>query len=328
MGDLIGEIIDRYNIRVKNFDNHMEGSVLLSDEDERYLVRETGLPAERILFMHHAKEHLASNGFDFTDRFACTVEEEPFFVYRGKIYTVSRMCEGRECDFLELQDVISAVGLLAKLHLASKGFELPFQSTERSQLGKLPDLYRKRAKELSKLKNYALRGKGEFDHIFLENVDFYSNLGNEAARKLETSAYNDLCEDTARQRTFCHHDYCHRNVICGKDRMYVKGFDYCCAEIWVKDIADLLRRHLRNCSWPIDNAKIILEAYASVRTPADEELEVLKIMLSFPYKFWSVANKFYNSKRCWAEKTFVPKIKDIVGDKSNYVKFLNSLGEL
>ena len=328
MGDIIVEIADRFGLGVKGMESRMEGNLVLTADGRKYIIMECRLAPARMMFIHGTREHLAGNGFGLTDRFLCTKEGEPFFMFKGKTFTMSVAYDGRECDFLELDDVKTAAENLARLHIASAGYEAPVQSDGNSRLGKMPELYKKRMRELSKLKNYALRGKGEFDHIFLENVEFYGNLGNEAATRLEKGSYSSLADKTSKAKSFCHHDYCHRNVICGKQGVFVKGFDYCCREIRVKDVVDMLRRHLKNCSWSLENTKQILDSYCSVSPLEKDELEVLKVMLSFPYKFWSVSNKFYNSKRCWAEKTFVPKISEIVEDKNCYVSFLEGLEQL
>ncbi|MPN16169.1 Spore coat protein I [bioreactor metagenome] len=68
------------------------------------------------------------------------------------IYTLSQWIEGRECDFYNEEDLKIAAQCLAKLHIASKGYEPPENSKLKSDLGRWPHLMEKRIKSFDKMK--------------------------------------------------------------------------------------------------------------------------------------------------------------------------------
>jgi MinD superfamily P-loop ATPase len=85
---------------------------------------------------------------------------------------------------------------------------------------------------------------------------------------------------------------------------------------------------MRKCYWDINEAKVIIDAYKSVESISEEEFIVMKIMLQFPQKFWRVVNKYYNSRRCWRDKTFEKKLLEVIDEIEYHKKFLDNYNSL
>ena len=51
-------------------------------------------------------------------------------------------------------------------------------------------------------------------------------------------------------------------------------------------------------------------------------------MLLFPQKFWRVINRYYNSKRCWAQKNFTSALKEVINEKEAHIQFINNFDKL
>lgn len=53
-----------------------------------------------------------------------------------------------------------------------------------------------------------------------------------------------------------------------------------------------------------------------------DEFLVMKYILQFPQKFWRVANRFYNSRRSWSEKSFVSRLQEVVDEIEYHKQFI------
>lgn len=85
---------------------------------------------------------------------------------------------------------------------------------------------------------------------------------------------------------------------------------------------------MRKCNWDISKVEVILDKYCSVEPITREELEVMKLILQFPQKFWRVANKFYNSRRSWSERSFMGKLQEVVDEMEDHRRFLADFEKL
>ena len=50
-------------------------------------------------------------------------------------------------------------------------------------------------------------------------------------------------------------------------------------------------------------------------------------MLQFPQKFWRVINRYYNSKRHWAQN-FTIMLEDVIKEKDAHVDFMDKFDTL
>ena len=54
----------------------------------------------------------------------------------------------------------------------------------------------------------------------------------------------------------------------------------------------------------------------------------MKSMLQFPQKFWRVINRYYNSKRCWAQKNFTQMLEEVISEKESHMQFMEEFDKL
>ena len=50
---------------------------------------------------------------------------------------------------------------------------------------------------------------------------------------------------------------------------------------------------------------------------------MLLFLLQFPQRYWRLANRYYYNEVNWGQNTFYNKLKGIVDEKDDYLKFLN-----
>ena len=317
------EIAVNYGLEVKNIVPCKDTYMVHTDKGRKILKKMMFSP-ERILFIHGAKEHLVNKGFANVDRYMATLKGEPCFPFDNANYVLYDLLEGRECNFDNDTEVCKAAVLLAAMHSASRGYRALEGSKIQDELGMLPVYFNKRLEDIKKLKKIAKKGKSRFDHMLLENADYFIGLGEQAAAELEKSNYTSLVNEARADGVFCHHDFTHHNIICSEDALSVINFDYCCLELKIYDLANLIRRKMRKCNWDMDKAVLILDGYNSVEQLSRDETAVMKLILQFPQKFWRVVNRYYNSRRSWSERSFIVKLQEVIDEVDGHRKFIDS----
>ena len=321
MQDIGKEIADKYNLDIKNIFPYKDSYILNTNMGKRVMKRST-LSPERIMFIHGVKEYLFQNNFKNTDRYICNIDGNPFITINGSIHTLSEIIEGNECNFDNKADILKATELLANFHKASRGYKPAGNCVIRDDLGKLPIYFSKRLDELKKLKKVARKGKTKFDYLFLEHIDYFYNLGENALQLIESSEYYKLSENTRNIGMLCHHDFAHHNIICAENKVSLINFDYCCFELKVYDIANFLRRKMRKCDWEVKEAQVIISKYNSIETISKEDFMVLQIIMQFPQKFWRVVNKYYNSRHSWSEKSYIARLQEVIDEIPFHKNFI------
>ena len=321
MRDLQKEISQEYDFTVKNIIPFKDFFIIDSSTGKRVL-RKLNYSQERILFIHGAKEHLFKNNFCNIDRFLCNKDGLPYIDINGIYYVITDFIQGRECDFDKRDDVIKASIALAQMHSCSRGYIPPEKSLVKDDLGKLPTQFLKRLEEIKRVKKLAQKERGNLDYLILQYIDYFYDLGEDAINLIKKSKYDELVEKTREEKLFCHHDYTHSNIIISENKTSVINFSLCSFELKIYDIANLLRRKMRKCYWDINEAKVIIDAYRTVEPISEDEFFVMKIMLQFPQKFWRVVNRYYNSRRCWRDRTFERKFQEVIDEIKYHKKFI------
>lgn len=316
------EIAANYGFEARSMAPCKEANILYTDKG-RKIVKKLMLSPERIMFIHGAKEHLISKGFVNVDRYLTTSKGDPYLSYDNANYVLYDFIEGRECNFDNDIEVRKAAILLAAMHSASRGYKPSEGVKIQDDLGKTPGYFSKRLEDIKKLKKHANKGKSRFDHLFLEYADYFIGLGEQAVSELEKSNYDALVEKARVEGIFCHHDLNHHNLILSEDLLSVVNFDYCCFELKIYDLANLIRRKMRKCSWDADKAKQIIEGYTKIEQLSKDEFKVMKLILQFPQKFWRVVNKYYNSRRSWSEKSYVVKLQEVIDEIAGHRIFID-----
>lgn len=322
--ELILAIQANYGLHSYEAHPHRDGFIFTKGSDKKF-VRRSRLSADRIMFNHMVKEHLAKSGFPYTDRYIVNNDGLPYAIYDGFSYTMVNKIDGKECSFDNNTDLARAALALAAMHEASTGGEYPKNFTfAKRELGLMPVIFRHRINELKRFKRVARKGKSKFDYIYLQEADYFIEEGEKILEDLNNSAYMTLVSKAANDNTICHRDFTQHNIILSGSNDYIIGFDNCSIEVKEYDIANFLRRKMRKCDWDLTIAKNMLDNYRSICKIKEEEFDVLKIIIGFPQKLWRIANKFYNSKRSWSEKGCLEKINEVINESVPLKNFLNS----
>jgi CotS family spore coat protein len=309
----------------------MKGVYLLKTSKGNKCLKKINYGTQKLMYLHMAKEHIVKNGFDKIDRFNLTLEGTPYAMVNDDIYVVTDWIEGRECDFRNLEELKMAAETLAKFHLCARGFMPDETHKVRDDIGKLPQTLHKRMLTLNKMRDLARKSKRkvDFDFMYLSNVDFFLELAKQAVKVLDLEGYTQLCEESLNERVLCHHDYTYHNIIIDTNNDgNIVDFDYCKSELQIYDVSTLIIKALKRLDWNIEYAREVVQAYNNIKPISPEEKNVLKTLLSFPQRFWRLANRFYYREAGWSENIFIKKMREIIEEKELYVKFIENVDEI
>lgn len=316
-----------YSLRISSIKPCRAGYILDTDQGKTYL-RKVQCSENRLKFVHAVKEYLIKNGFDKLDKYLVTNEGNPYIEIDSYIYTMTPFIDGRECEFSDDNDTVRASIALANMHKASKGFKYSIDTDIISDLGKLPENLTKRYDEIIRMRRKAERERGSFDYIYLDCVDKFIKLAEESLSILEGPEYPRLVKKTRAEGVICHHDYSYQNIKMKGNITYITGFESCMEEVRVYDLVNLLRRKMRKCNWNPMKASMLLVAYSKIEPVTKDEKTVMKAMLLFPQKFWRVANRYYNSRRSWAQKNFTRMLEDVIAEYYEHIRFMEYYNHL
>ncbi len=327
MNELEKKLQENYDLKINSITSYRDMFIANTTEGKK-LIKISNLKPERVNFIAEVKEHLVNNGFINIDKNIYTNNSASCFSFNDQTIYMSEFVDGRECNLDNKEETIKCAKLLANMHKASKGFICTENSFLRTELGKLPSSYRKRLDEIKKLKKSAQKGRMKFDSLMCRYVDYFYEIGEKALSMLDTSDYYELVEEAERNKTVSHHDFNHHNIYIQNNDMYLINFEYCCYDLKVYDLVNLLRRKMRKCDWNIDEAAIILNEYSKIESLQESELDVMKIMLMFPQKFWRVVNKYYNSRKSWSEQNYITRLQEVIDETRCHTEFLKKFSAL
>lgn len=314
-----------YGLGISAVKSCRAGYILDTDSGRKYL-RQCQCSESRILYVHEAKQYLYDNGFTNIDTYCLTVDGRPYTVIDGQIYVLTPFPEGHECEFGDDNDAVLASTALALMHRAGKGFR--YDGNGEYAPGRISESLNKRYDEMLRMKRKAERERGAFDYVYLSCVDRFTALAEESLELIKGPEYRRLVDKTAREGVICHRDYSYQNIIINGQNVTITGFESCGQEIRVYDLVNLLRRKMRKCDWDIRKAALLLDAYTKIEPLSGDEIVVMKALLLFPQKFWRVANRYYNSRRSWAQRNFSGMLEEVIAEYDHHVRFMEQYDTL
>lgn len=314
------DFLANYNLNIKLFEKMnlnikqiipVRSVFRIATDKGFYCLKKLRFSEQEMNFIVEAIEHLKRKGFDNVLEIVPQNNDNAFIEFEGDKYFITQWIDGRECDYSNPMDVKSATEALADLHNFSKGFEPSCCPSNRNYLGKWNDSFKKKIKEMKKIKQIVLskHEKSSFDNIYLDNVDVCISDAENALSMLEKTKYKELVEKAKVQKGFIHHDYAHHNIIqTFKSETYIVDFDFCVLDIRIHDLGSLIIRNMKKSNWDIDKAMEIIEAYNNKSNIDHSELEVLMAFFLFPQDFWMISRQYYIEKKPWEEQDYIEKM--------------------
>lgn len=318
-------VLEQYDLDVRSA-RRGRGSFLVETDRGLKILTEFSGTEGRLNFQSQVMEHLREEGMDRLD-FLVPNREGTFLVKdREEIsYILRDWHEGKECDARSLTDILEAVRTLAFLH---RCFRFP-EAESRENYGESSlseELARKNA-ELRKVRKFirTRRRKNAFEQEFLNRFEEFYQEAEAAEEAAGSRNAEKLYRESMEKGCLCHGDFNHHHVLLSGDGTAVTEFGRCHYGIQMGDFSQFFRKILEKFNWDQNYGMAMLREYQRVRPMSEEERENLKIRLSYPEKFWKLANHYYGSNKAWIPQKNTEKLKALSGQQSQKASFLKIL---
>lgn len=238
-------------------------------------------------------------------------------------YYMRTWFEGRECDTRNREDVLCAVRRLAQFHIDTMDFKEELPQTMCRTPDFLEQEYRRHTKELHKVYNYikAKKKKNEFETGFLKEYNYYLNQAEEVVDRLRHTS----SEISGQFFGICHGDYNQHNLLFTAQGPVIINYERLCKDAYVSDFAHFFRKIMEKHNWNTGLGMDMIRAYDKVRRLEPWELHQICVRMSYPEKFWKVANHYFNSKKSWANNRDGEKLAKICAQEQERTEFLKIL---
>lgn len=323
------EIERQFDIKIELI-KPSKGIYFLKTNKGNMCLKKVAYGVQKLIFIYGAKEHLIKNGFTNIDRFYLSIDGNPYAIVNEDIYTLSQWIDGRECDFLNIDEVNASSEMLANLHIASRGYEPPEHSKLKSDLDRWLNVMNKRIKSFDKMRDMVRKKgmKNDVDMMYIKNFEFYKEIAKQAYNVFEVSKYYDICREVEEEKSFCHHDYTHHNIIIDdSNKINILDFDYCKREVRSYDISNFITKVLKKNNWDINICKSIIESYDKNLKLRYDDIFLIYGFLLFPQRFWRISNKYFYNDMLFRQNTFVNHFEKLINEREEYVEFLNKFKE-
>ena len=325
MNDRGLSILEQYNLKVKNT-YRGRGSLICETDQGLKLIKEYNNSKLKLAFQNKVLKQIRQLGYEWVDLILENTDGEIISKDKEDIpYIVKNWYNGLECDTKSEPNILKAVETMARFHKMMK--ITPEAEGINIIHNDIKEEFAKHNRELKKVQNFIRdkRKKNEFEISFMREFHVFFAQGQEVFEKLNNSNYQVLKEEAMKEGQICHGDYNHHNVLFIREGVAVTNFDRCEYDIHVGDLYNFMRKIMEKNNWNEPLGKNILESYNKVHSISNDELMNLYYRLSYPEKFWKMANHYYNSNKAWIPGKNVEKIKRLVKQDKSRNEFLEKM---
>lgn len=299
------------------------GSLLVYASGETYMLKSFGGSSEKAKYLANVLEKLAQ--WDADNERILPTKDGAFLVREegGLSYLLKTYKNGKECDVKSPMETLEGARKLADLHLALEG---GFKESREVFLAPehclSQELYRHN-RELRNLKNYIRKKKGRnaFEESYLHAFEkFFAQ-----AEQIQETVLREESLFLEKGWSLCHGDYHYHNVVDCATAGRILHYENMRWDSPICDLAKYMRKLLEKNHWEIVLGKEVLATYERIRPLEKEKKRELCLRMSYPEKFWKIANHYNNNKKAWASKRDGEKLQQVISQEKERQAFLTEL---
>lgn len=320
------DLLEQYDIEVKSISKG-RGALICDTDKGMLLQKEFRGMEERAEGLYLVLENLEHQGC-LVDTMIRTKEGKLIAKAEGETqgYLLKRHFAGKECNVKNCEEVKKTMEGMATLHhcFAQIGGEVPQILMQSKQEGS--KRFQKHNRELVKVKNYIRQKhkRNEFEQLFMSVFDEYYEQAQDTLKKTL------LWEEQSKAKSdaimgLCHGDFTQHNAIWSEGNLAFVHFEQLRYDYYVMDLANFLRKILEKNMYQCSLGEDMIRAYCRKRKLCDEELQYLLLQLSYPQKFWKIANHYINSKKTWVSMRDMEKLENVTKQQTLRKKYLESM---
>ena len=321
MNDRAVSLLDQYEIEVVRT-RKGRGAILCETDRGLLIFKEYGGNPEKLRVQDQLLKTVAERGFAQAESLIPNKEGELFVKDNdGVLYILKTYRDGRECNIREKGECLEAMKILARLHLCTQD-GLPIETPKTFSIG---EEYEKKNRELKRIRKFlqARSQKTWFEIALLGCFDAFYDQAQEALE-----AWNEYGNVPREEGAFCHGDYQYHNLILDDKGWYLINFERCTEDDPVRDLHLILRKLLEKSNWSRELGEDLLKTYEKIRPLSAISRIDLYYRLTYPDKFWKIANFYYNSGKAWIPGRNQEKLEKLIAQEKVKKEFLEQVFQL
>lgn len=248
----------------------------------------------------------------------------------GISYTLHHWVRGRECDVKNRMDILMAVSFLAKFHRVCSGQKWQNKAQMPQEMEtRIPALYeecRRHDRELKKIRKFISKrhDKSDFERLYLSCFPDFCRQSEEVVRFLKENPESDGGCTVG----ICHGDLNQHNILFTAAGPVLIHMERARTGVQISDLGNFMRKILEKYDWDEQLGMDILQEYCRVHELQKTDLRGLYYRLSYPEKFWKIANHYYNSSKVWDSGKNREKLSKEIRQNVSRSRFLEKLGKM
>jgi len=314
-------VLDAFGISSRNIKRE-KGYYLVDAAKGLVKIHTTIELEEAINLQHIIKEHLAAEGFPWTDRYYTAKTGQPYIMVGRETYVAKHQPRGHyETDLENELAVLQAFKMLGRFHMAARGIggnpaPVPLASS-------LPDIFARQLSELNQAGKQARRGPrlSDFDVAFIKHAPSMAETIQCAIENLSATNYMKLFTNAITQGSLCHNAMKEENLLFSSDSTYFIDFSKAAIDLQLCDLAALIRRYAQRSSKSIP-LNHLLNAYESTMPLPHGVRAILHAQLIFPWAFVKLASQYYSKKRNWTPNGLLSRMNAVLDEQKSYENYI------
>ena len=310
----VEQVLDKYEPQTENFYKG-RGILICETKQGLFALKEYFGSAQKAEFLYWLGTYMEKQGLR-CDRMIKNREDALVTEgIDGVTYTMHHWLKGKECDVKSRMDIMMSISHMAKFHAVCSEPEIKKQYksekemfpeetwNDRSELKAsekkdgLYEEYTRHDRELKKIYKFISkrRNKSDFERLYLSCFpEFYKQSQN------VVSALKERRDGGGGYTVgICHGDFNQHNILFSAGEPGLIHLERAYIGKQIADLGNFMRKILEKYGWEERLGMEMLHEYVRVHSLTQTDLQGLYYRLSYPEKFWKIANHYYNSSKVW-----------------------------
>lgn len=300
-------VLTQYGLTAKSV-TRGRNALICDTEQGLKIIREFPGSPRKLERQQKLQHHCREEGFLLVDQVLTNQEGQVISKdEEGNPYVVRDWFSGRECDTRSEDDIRRSVFAMARLHTV-----MQMDREEKEGTENLPDEMRRHNRELRKIMKFLQKKKrkNEFETRLAESISIFLLQGEKAEEELEKSDYHQIIMKN--KNAVCHGECNQHNILYTREGIAFTNFEHWNYGIQTSDLCQFMRKILEKHDWDRELGEMMLRTYESVKPLSDGEIQILKLQLSYPWKFWKLANYYTNNSKVWISQKNTEKLNQTI----------------
>lgn len=329
MNDRAVSLLELYDLEVESTGKGRD-AILAKTDKGLVILKEYRGPKERLSVQKKILDSIAENEDFNTEKLFATKEEELFVKDKdGTIYILKSFAEGRECDTANPEEIKEAIVILAKLHKCMCFSVENAPCEDVTQVRNVLQDYEKKNRELQRIRNYLIKKsqRTDFERQLLAILPYFQKQALEVTKGW--AHYQEMIEaERPKEICFCHGDYQYHNLIKTEKGWFLTNFEKYVADSPIRDLYLLLRKMMEKTDWSISLGKEMIKTYENAADLSVFGKIDLFYRLSYPDKFWKIANFYYNTAKSFLSPKNSEKLCKLLDQEEKRKTFLEEVFQI